>query len=155
MSWYGRHGGGEETVVAKALRQHVIDRPNYIYYFYKTSPGTSNVWARKDTAHISDAISLISQIINIGSFHEVCVLHTAMPCQMACYTEPSGKSSLESVSIRAGTFHKYLAGDWMDHLSITSQVVSDRMLIQLPFLWSMQRNRLVVRGPFCVPLLRH
>ena len=39
--------------------------------------------------------------------------------QMVCYTEPSEKSSMETVWKRAGTFKKYLAGDWMNHLSIT------------------------------------
>ena len=38
--------------------------------------------------------------------------------QMVCYTEPSEKLSLETVWKRAGTFRKYMAGDWMNHLSI-------------------------------------
>ena len=42
-----------------------------------------------------------------------------LTCQMVCYTEPSEKLSLETVWERAGTFKKYLAGDWMNHLSIT------------------------------------
>ena len=35
--------------------------------------------------------------------------------QMVCYTEPSEKSSLETVWKRADTFKKYVAGDWMNH----------------------------------------
>ena len=39
--------------------------------------------------------------------------------QMVCFTESSEKSSLETVWKRSGSFKKYLAGDKMNHLSIT------------------------------------
>ena len=38
---------------------------------------------------------------------------------MVCYTKLPGKEPLETVWKRAGTFKKYLAGDWTNHLSIT------------------------------------
>ena len=38
--------------------------------------------------------------------------------QMVCYTEQSKKLSMETVWKRTDTFKKYLAGDWMNHLSI-------------------------------------
>ena len=52
--------------------------------------------------------------------------------QMGGYTEPSGKSSLESVWKRAGTFRKCLPGDRMNHLSImhhVDHIVPHRTLI--------------------------
>ena len=36
--------------------------------------------------------------------------HSSLRRQIVCYTEPSGKSSVETVWKRAGTFKKYLAG---------------------------------------------
>ena len=38
---------------------------------------------------------------------------------MVCYKEPSEKLAIETVWKRAGTCKKYLAGDWMNHLSIS------------------------------------
>jgi hypothetical protein len=52
--------------------------------------------------------------------------------QMGGYTEPSGKSSMESVWKRAGTFRKCLPGDRMNHLSImhhVDHIVPHRTLI--------------------------
>ncbi len=37
---------------------------------------------------------------------------------MVCYTEPSGKSSLETVWKRAGASKEFPSGDWTNHLSI-------------------------------------
>ena len=39
--------------------------------------------------------------------------------RQVCYTEPPGKSSVDTVWKRAGAFKKYLAGHWMSHLYIT------------------------------------
>ena len=41
------------------------------------------------------------------------------PDMMVCYKEIFCKSSLETLSKRAGTFKKYLAGYWANNLSIT------------------------------------
>ena len=57
-------------------------------------------------------------VINWSPLKDVDIYYNLMH-QMVCYTEPSEKSSLETVWKRAGTFKKYLAGDWMNHLSIT------------------------------------
>lgn len=47
--------------------------------------------------------------------------HNLMP-QIVSYTEPSEKSSLETIWKRAGTFKKYWAGDWMNHLLLSIMV---------------------------------
>ena len=43
---------------------------------------------------------------------------------MVCSTEQSAKSYLEAVWIKAGTFKKYWADDWMSHMSITGYFVT-------------------------------
>lgn len=61
-----------------------------------------------------------------------------LTCQMVCSTEPSEKLSSETVwGKRAGTFKNYLAGDWMNHLSVT---VNHRLTLQCSWITRSHKN---------------
>ena len=52
--------------------------------------------------------------------------------------EPSGETLLESVWKRAGSLKRYLAGDWMNHLSIAiyrKLAKPDRNGVKMSFPW--------------------
>ena len=57
-------------------------------------------------------------------FNTAAIFCTNVVHQMVCSTEQSAKSYLEAVWIKAGTFKKYWADDWMSHMSITGYFVT-------------------------------